>query len=319
MSIGVANHALEQWAVMWAAGDGGSPDRTLNARRAMEGVFGGLVDGNKVLRSSATLTSFTPSGLTYNGMGSSGFGTQVTFIALKGIASKIGKAAKPIAASPVNQDFAVPSGLTSPGGILLASAQDIVQSAPTPHDRFGLGLWDGVSQWAGLHSGQDDHRSTYWSGWIYNFYAIGNTHGRSRNDACFVKCDNQGIGKQEMPDGQPETHTTPVEDAYAVGVSKDAAKVRISWTLNDPVATEMFYFIPGAGTYGACPVEGGIEDIEETVEFEVELDFEVDTPPGPLGPFGGGNIGVGPPIRVRPDGDPHQTPTTRRRSSYFNG
>ncbi len=242
MSLGFANHALQQQAVTWTTIDGGLLDaghRHSNCgRNLIQNRFGGLLDEDDAatpLKFDVELTGMTTDGFTYTGTTHVALTVNKEFrvLCLKGIASQIGVTNKPTTAAPAAHAIAL-SGFTGVNAIMLASVQTVTNATPQTHDRLGFGAWDGVTQSAATHEAEDDHVNI--GAGPFGFDLVGSCHNITRDDRLFIKCDN----------------ATPTTEAEAVGSALSTSGADLSWTLNDAVATELLYIVLGSGTSGVC-------------------------------------------------------------------
>lgn len=246
VSLGYANHDIEQGMVAWTTLDTGLSSGGHNhsncGRLLLGDRFGGFLNENDpatALRFDVEFTGMTTDGFTYTGTTHSAFGYSPAFatLCIKGVASEIGVTTKPTTAAPAAHSIAL-SGMTNAQGIVLTSVQDVTTSTPATHDRLGIGAWDGVTQAAAAHEARDDYVNI--GAGPFGFDLVGICHKIARDDRLFIKVDN----------------FTPSIDAAAVGVALNASSADLSWTTNDSTATALLYLVLGAGTAGVCePIE----------------------------------------------------------------
>jgi hypothetical protein len=251
LGLGVMNAAGEQWAASVGAKEPSTNQRTDTARIQSPSrcllVLRGHESEPEVLRLAAAFETVHADGfavdvLTRNGL------TDVWTLCLKGVGSQVGGVQKASGPTQLLGGLALP-----PKGLLLASVQEVASAVAVPHDRLGLGASDGVTHAASAHVNQDDHKSPF-SG-AFDFFSIGNCWRIGRDDRCFLKVNNSGIGAN---DTVPQE--APTIDAAATATF-GASSIELGWSPNDAAETELLYAAftdPGPGACDTHLATGGL-------------------------------------------------------------
>ena len=201
----------DQWCVLGFTSDAQATSNTYRMH-ATDQILLGSSGGGAVANASASRVSLDATGFTIN-VGALGSSRQIVWVAIKGGGHDLGTFDKATGAAPASQSI---TGIGfEPAGVLLASDQNVTTALSADHNRFGLGVSDGTTEYAVAFSDTDNLADT-------------SVDSRQTLGKAFLKVNNDTQTVDAAAD------LTPTSDGFD-----------LAWTTNDAVATKLFYWAFG--------------------------------------------------------------------------
>ena len=223
-SLGAMDGAGNQWASFYRVTDNASTSDTVRGLETDSAIYrnwSGTAD------TRATYYSMDSNGFTVNFSVVPSTARLMGSLALEGLDIDVGSFTKSTGSAPASQ--AVTGVSFQPEALFLTGVQSTATSF-ADHARHGLGMTDGVAEFATAGQDADNETTTI-------------VDREMSLDKVYVKIDNK----------------TQTIDAEAELTSFDAGGFTLSWTTNDAVATEIVYLAvgtdPGSFTPPASPPE----------------------------------------------------------------
>jgi hypothetical protein len=213
---GVGNHSnlclgvtdgTNQWSIAFGSDDG---DTSADARRGQRtDTFYQALASDAAYEWRGTIASLDADGLTFNEVTESTTGSHFGFLFLRGVSFAMGAFDKSVDGAPAAQNITT-TGL-NPQAVLLASWQNIADTAIVVQGRQGIGFSDGTNEFSGGVTDADTADPT-------------NTAAYSSSTKGFTKVNN-------------DTDTVDAEADVTMGTGQ----FTVTWTTNDAVATQILY------------------------------------------------------------------------------
>ena len=212
IGMGVMNKSGAQWAVQVADATALSPTVATRAQRTDAAIFMYHAPA-AVVNKAATFVSMDADGFTLNFSTATSDLSQVVSLALAGLQSSVGTFTKSTAVAPASQAVSTPF---TPGAVFLSSYQIAPQTAAVRESQcsWGVGASDGQHEGSSAIVATDAVSTT-------------SVDAVDRTSKVFIKMNS------------------PPVDAEADLSSFDPSGFTLSWTTNDPVASQICFLALG--------------------------------------------------------------------------